>query len=334
MKTWMVVAAATVLHLPAARGQEEPDKVHVRIARKVAPAVVYVEGDSQQGSGVIIDPSGIILTSPTACGDDSKVVTVLTRGNRRHTGRVLGRANHQELVLLKIDAGQKLPFVELGDSEAARPGQVAYVFGDSFGSIRSDDQPAMSLGVISGIYDCTQTQKNALYQGKVLETSAAVNPQQDGGPLVDREGRLLGIITLNYVDSKFTGLAIPIAVHKPLIERIRREHVSSPVVIEAPAKPKPAAAASRDDTWLGLEVKAGPEGLEVVRVSRKSPAELAGLKKGDVVVALDGVPPADEPALRKAIAQKGPGDAVRITVNREDGSRAQITVTLAARPVY
>ncbi|HEV3029353.1 MAG TPA: trypsin-like peptidase domain-containing protein, partial [Planctomycetota bacterium] len=175
------VALAAVLVLPAyfhassvlaQAQQDEIDKIHVRIAKKIAPATVAVEGGGARGSGVLIDRSGVILTSPTAVGSSSNRVTVLTQGSRSYTGKVLGRANDRELVVVKIDAGQDLPFIELGDSDAAKPGQIAYVFGDSYDSIRSDDQAAMSMGVLSGIYELTQRHEKSLYTGKVLETSA------------------------------------------------------------------------------------------------------------------------------------------------------------------
>src|SRR4051794_7442591 len=87
----------------AAAAQEDLDKVHVRIAKKIAPATVAVDAGGVRGSGVIIDKSGIILTSPTAVGTSSSRVTVLTKGARSYTGRVLGRANDRELVVVKID---------------------------------------------------------------------------------------------------------------------------------------------------------------------------------------------------------------------------------------
>ncbi|MBI3857036.1 MAG: serine protease [Planctomycetes bacterium] len=323
--------------------QDELDKVHVRIAKKVAPATVAVDGGGVRGSGVIIDKSGIILTSPTAVGTSTTRVTVVTKGSRSYTGKVLGRANDRELVVVKIDAAQDLPFLELGDSDAARAGQIAYVFGDSYDSIRADDQAAMSLGVISSVYDLTQRHDKALYTGKVLETSAAVNPSQNGGPLVDREGRLLGLVTLNYDDSKFTGLAVPINTLKPLVEKIRKDYGSAPVVI-GPLRPEPAAApkkpvepppaADSGEAWLGLEVKAVAGGVEVTRVARKSPAHKAGLHRGDVVTMIDAAKVASEEALHKAIARKAPEETVRITVQRDGGGIQELTVKLAARPVY
>jgi S1-C subfamily serine protease len=339
------VALAFAFLVPLAlHAQDEVDKIHVRIAKKVAPATVAVDGGGVRGSGILIDKSGIILTSPTAVGTSSTRVNVMTKGSRIYSGKVLGRANDRELVVVKIDAGQELPFVELGDSDAARAGQVSYVFGDSFDSIRADDQAAMSLGVISGVYDLTQRHDKSLYLGKVLETSAAVNPTQNGGPLVDREGRLIGLVTLNYDDSKFTGLAVPINTIKPLVEKIRKEYTSTPIVI-APIRPEPAPEPKRPveaapraeppgEAWLGLEVKSVAGGVEITRVTRKSPAFQAGLHRGDVVTMIDATRITSEESYQKLLARKSPQETVRLTVSRDGGGVQELTVKLAAKPVY
>ena len=173
--------------------QDRPDKVHARLYKKVAPSIVYVEAGGHQGSGVIVDPSGIIVTSTTACGRTATTATIVGHGDRQWLGRVMGRVPELELVVIKIDSsairdGETFPALELGDSDKARVGQVTYVFGDSFDSILNDAQPAISLGVLSGRYKVRKAQSGTNYVGPVLETSAAVNPNQDGGPLVDREG--------------------------------------------------------------------------------------------------------------------------------------------------
>ncbi len=310
----------------AASAQDDPDKAHVRIARKVAPATVYVEGARDRGSGVIIDKTGIVLTSTTACGSTGTAVTVTTKGSKSYRGRVMGRANDKELVLVKIDAGGELPFVELGDSGRARVGQTSYVFGDCFGSIENDDQPAMSMGVVSGIYPVTKTKGGSRYTGTVLETSAAVNPNQDGGPLVDRDGRLLGMVTLNYDESKFTGIAVPVDVLKPEIERIRREYETG-IVSTPPARKPPVAG------WLGVEVQAVEGGLQVVRVSRNGPADQAGVKKGDVLVKAEAARTLTRAALDKVVGAKGAGEPVRLVLRRA-GEPMELSVTLAKRPEY
>jgi S1-C subfamily serine protease len=321
---FLVLTASAAL----AQGAADPDKIHVPVARKVAPAVVYVEGGSERGSGVIVDPSGIILSSPTACGKNTTVVTVVTSGNRQVKGKVIGRDNARELVVVKIDAPQPLPFVELGDSAAARVGQVSYVFGDCYESIVNDDQAAMSLGVISGLYAVDDRRGNSLYVGPVIETSAAVNPNQDGGPLVDRDGKLLGLVSLNYDESKFTGLAVPIHVLKPSIDRIRKAHAGGAAgVVDLAEKPK------KGNGWAGLEVAAGDAGLDVSRVSKDGPADRAGLRRGDRIRRIDGAVPAGPEAFEAALAAKSAGDELRLRIDR-DGQSMDVTVTLTRRPVF
>lgn len=330
MVRWVGVAAL-LLAAPALGQEDEPDAPHVRIYKQVAPAVVAVQEDSsrssaQRGSGVVIDKSGIILTSPTACGTSGSTATVVLKGGRQFKGTVMGRVNEKELVLLKIDA-KDLPAVELGDSDRVRVGHVSYVLGDCFESLVKDDQPAISVGVISGLYEVTKRQHRTYYTGKAIETSAAVNPDQDGGPLVDRHGRLIGIVTLNYDDSKFTGIAIPVNELKADVERIRKEFEAG---VEAAA---PAPRGKPGDAWFGLEVRAGADGLEVTRVARNSPAEKAGVKKGDLLTAVDSVKTSDESSLAGAIARKAPGESVRVKVLR-DGVARDLTATLVKKPVY
>jgi len=323
--TLLPLAWAAVLALPAG-AQDEPDAPHVRVYRQVAPATVAVRGGGQAGSGVIIDASGIILTSPTACGASTDAVTVTVRGNRQYRGRVMGRVNDKELVLVKIDAAG-LPAVEMGDSDGARVGQIVYVLGDSFGSIVKDDQPAISMGTVSGLFDVPKKQRGTYYTGKVLETSAAVNPDQDGGPLVDRQGRLLGTVTLNYEESRFTGIAIPVNELKRDIERIRREFESGPAAAPAPA-PRRAS-----DVWLGAETRTVAEGLEVTRVSARSPAEKAGIRRGDILRRAEDVRLLTRIALDKLLERKAAGDTLKVALVR-DGSPLELTVTLARKPVY
>src|SRR5262245_19312777 len=105
----LLIAAAAVSPSPGinavevrtAGGQDDPEKVHIRMHRKIAPSVVFVSGGSQSGTGVCIDKEGFILTSPTACGTASERVTVIASGHRQYEGRVIGRRNDKELVIVK-----------------------------------------------------------------------------------------------------------------------------------------------------------------------------------------------------------------------------------------
>ena len=314
------VFVALLLASPLA-AQGRPDKVHAELYRKVAPSVVYVEAGGERGSGVIIDPAGIIVTSTTACGRSAGTATIISKGNRQWLGRVMGRVPELELAVIKIDAGgETFPALELGDSDQARTGQVTYVFGDSFESILNDDQPAVSLGVLSGRYRVRKAQKGTSYVGTVLETSAAVNPNQDGGPLVDREGRVLGLVTLNYDPARFTGLAVPINALKKDIHRLRGEFGVAVAVRRA------------GEAWLGASLKDVGGGVAVIRVSGNGPARKAGLRRGDLVTKLDGSAVKTVAAARRLLARKRPGDAVTLTVFRDGGK--ELRVTLGRRPLY
>ncbi|MBV8879926.1 MAG: PDZ domain-containing protein, partial [Planctomycetaceae bacterium] len=101
-----------------------------------------------------------------------------------------------------------------------------------------------------------------------------------------------------------------------------------------PAPEAPPAKAEAGEAWLGIEVRPAAGGVEIVRVSRRSPAHRAGLRRGDIVTQIDSAKVTTEDAYLKAIARKSPEDSVKITVNRDVGGTMELTVKLAAKPVY
>jgi S1-C subfamily serine protease len=327
MRTASVVAFLLLLASPVL-AQGDPEKVHVRMHKKIAPSVVYVQGGGQTGSGVCVDKDGYILTSPTACGTSTDTVTVLAPGARSYQGKVVGRNNDKELVIVKIDA--TIPAVEFADSDRAKAGQVSYVFGDSYGSIVTDDQVAISLGVVSGIYELPKrNQRGTHYTGKVIETSAAVNPNQDGGPLVDGDGRLLGIVTLNYDESKFTGVAIPINAIKDEVLNLIKTHKGGGAAATTTTPPAKAPG------YLGAQVEEVDDvgGLKVKRVTKNSPAEKAGLKAGDVIVKIDTRRVLTTKGFNETLGKYESGATVKLRVER-DGKEQDVTVTLGKRSEY
>lgn len=273
----MATAAAPRQDPAKPREDRDPFRVHIRMHKKVAPKIVQVRGDGQLGTGVIIRSDGLILTSPTACGTRRPTAWVILPGNRRVEAQVIGRRNDLEIALLKIDA-KDLPVMEFADSTKAKIGQVAYAFGDVWDSIGIDDQVSMSLGIISGLYEvATVQERSSLYTGPVIETSAAVNPNLDGGALVDAEGRMLGMITMNYHPAKFTGVAIPAHIVRPVVDRLIKEH-SDPV--------------AREPGVVGIVVEENEKaftGVRITHVTPGSPAEKDGLKVGDEILRVDQV---------------------------------------------
>jgi len=316
------LAAAPRFQDPPRQEDKDPFRVHIRMHKQVAPKIVQVRGGTQNGTGVVIRSDGIILTSPTACGTRTAEARVILPGNRRVMGEVIGRRNDLELVLLKIDA-KDLPVMEFADSAKAKIGQIAYAFGDVWDSITIDDQVSMSLGILSGIYEVTETQSNSLYTGTVLETSAAVNQNQDGGPLVDAQGKMLGMITLNYHPAKFTGIAVPSHILKPAVDRMLKDFANGVV-----------SGGGGDPGYVGIEVGESPgewEGVRITQIVAGSPAEKEGLKMGDQILRIDSERVTSIERFEQLTQEIHPATKIRFRIRRgERELDIQVTATSKA----
>ena len=205
---------------------------HVAVQRQVAAAVVEVQSfgsriDTEKpcyGTGVVVSADGLILSSNTCVPSSADAVQVTFSDGRVLKASLIDYDPTTEVRLLKI-APQSGPrkafaFLELVDSSKARVGELAYTAGNPFHTISRDGQVAWSIGTISGIYNLTKNADEfAHYRGPVLETDAAVNPGNDGGPLIDANGRLLGLVSLSYCESRWLGTAIPSHLLKNALAR-------------------------------------------------------------------------------------------------------------------
>ncbi len=271
------------------QAQDEITKTHIKLYKKISPAVVGVKGSGQIGTGVIVSSDGVILTSTTATGTkkDEKIEVILT-GHKKVTGRVIYFDKKLELVVVRIPKDKITTHIEIGDSDQVKVGQVAYTLGDSNYSIFTDDQVAFSVGVISGVYKIDEP-KGGTYKGTVFETSASVNPNQDGGALLDSKGKLVGMLTLSYHDARYAGLAIPVNLFKPALGRV----------------------------IYGLELAESKEKVTVKNVEKDSPAEKAGFKQGDLITKIEEVEIKSIATFDKEMAKAG--KKFSIEVEREDG---------------
>lgn len=207
------------------RGAELPllnqmQERHIAIQKRVAPAVVEVESLGKRvkanyyGTGVVISENGLILTSSTAASAQADSVKVSFPNGKVLFASIIASDPGTEICLLRAvpvpgETQKSFAFLELADSEKARVGELAYTGGNPFRTISHDGQVSWSVGTISGIYKLKNADTMAHYSGLVLETDAAVNPGSDGGPLIDSNGRLLGILSMSYCDSRWLGTAIP-----------------------------------------------------------------------------------------------------------------------------
>jgi S1-C subfamily serine protease len=266
--------------LAAAQGIDDS---HRRVYEKAAPSVVAVRAlaplGERSGSGVVLSADGLLLTSYAVCPEGSSNIRVWLPGPRRALAEIVAASKRDEITLLKIAPKAPLVPLELGTSAGLRLGQVTYTLGNAANSIILDDQPSFNAGVISAAYRLTEPRAGSTYAGPVFETTAAVNVGMEGAPCLDPQGRLTGLVTLNYSPSRFLGVAIPVDELKPVIDRLRRAGVPE-------ADPTPAGG----EGSLGLRLREQDGRVVVEAVDPGGPAARAGLGKGDVLLAVAGAP--------------------------------------------
>lgn len=197
---------------------------HIGVHEHVSPAVVAVQtrggkgGNGFYGTGVVVSPTGLILTSSTVVPSETKTVQIFFPDGRVMDAKVLGTDLGTEACALQVcvepNEKKPLPYIELADSSKCSVGELAYTAGNPFHTISRDGQVAWSVGTVSGIYKISSDDEQSHYKGTVLETDAAVNPGSDGGPLMDSNGRLLGILSLCFCQSRWLGTAIPVHLIK------------------------------------------------------------------------------------------------------------------------
>jgi S1-C subfamily serine protease len=268
-----------------------------------------------QGSGFIIDSTGNILTNAHVVNGADRVVITLKDG-RSFDAIVEGVDEVTDLAVVKIDDGEDdlLPVAALGDSDQVEVGDWAIAVGNPLGLDNT-----VTLGIISTL---KRTSSSVGIPGKRLEfiqTDAAINPGNSGGPLVNQRGEVIGINTAIRADAMGIGFAIPINKAKDIKDRLARgETVAHPYIGVQIANLTPEQAERNNaDINSGLYL---PEvdGVLVVRVLEGTPAAEAGLRRGDVILQVEGVPVRSADALQIQVENTKIGDALQLKIQRGD----------------
>lgn len=298
-----------------------PSVVNVRV-RSVTFDPLGGEQQAQgQGSGVVIDPDGIIVTNFHVVRTAVEVNVAFSDG-RNLEGRVIGAAPERDLAVIKVE-GDDIDPIEIGNSESLRLGDDVIALGFPLGL---GGGATVTKGIVSSTSRTIEPQ-GGVRLGGVLQTDAAINPGNSGGALVDGNGRLIGINTAaaGAGAAENVGFAIAIDSAIPVIEEILSEPPEERawlgVDIHVPLTPGVAAQ-------LDLAVS---EGALVSGTFDASPAEEAGIEAGDVIVAIDGRDVADNTALTEILADLDPGDEIAIRIVGPGGER-NLDVVLDQRP--
>lgn len=271
------------------------------------------------GSGVIIDArEGLVLTNHhVVAGADRVIVTLKNR--RTYPATVIGSDELTEIALLKIDA-PRLSALPLGNSDDVKVGDMVLAIGNPFG---------LGQTVTSGIVSALGRSGIALgnYEN-FIQTDASINPGNSGGPLINTKGELIGINTAILAPGGAgnigIGFAVPANMAKRVVEQLRRNGEVRRGLIGVQFEPLTPEAAD----GLGL---ASAAGALIVDVLRGSPAESAGLRIGDVILAVDGVALIRASDLRNRIGLMERGEKVDLSFYR-DGQRRTVSVEIAAPP--
>lgn len=281
----------------------EPSLVSIESFGGVGAKQGRIGGIRKQGegntTGVIISPDGYILTSTFNFVQEPPIVTVMTSDGKRRVAKLLGRDDTRKVILLKIDGVKDLPVPEMVPIDEVTVGQWAVSLGLGYG----DQSPAVSMGIISAT--------NRI-GGRAIQTDANISPANYGGPLVDIEGRMLGMCVpmnpqsqavgagVEWYDSGI-GFAVPVTDFKAIIDRLKDGSRISPGFIGIVAAPNP----------LG-------DGLKVAKVVPDSAAGKAGIKEKDIVLSFNGKPINDMLSLKQLLIRFEAGEEVEIVYLRDE----------------
>ena len=283
---------------------------------RVSPSVVNVEVHQQAsrrnrsgeprerrggGSGFVFTPDGLILTNSHVVHDATRIEVTLADG-RRAPAHTIGDDPATDLAVIRIDVSG-LQAVPLGDSQQLRPGQMAIAIGNPYGF-----QSTVTAGVISALGRSLRSYSGRLIED-VIQTDAALNPGNSGGPLVDSRGQVIGVNTATILPAQGICFAIGINTAKFVASRLLRDGRIRRSYIGVSAQTVPILRRVVRFYSLARET-----GVVVVGIEDRSPARTAGLREGDMIVALDDKPVA------------GVDDLHRLLTDAQVGARCALTV--------
>ena len=284
----------------------------------VGPSVVRVERKRSGGSGIIFTPDGFVLTNSHVV-DGAATVSVTLADGRTVRGDVAGDDPSTDLAVLRIEA-TSLPWAGLGDSRGLRVGQIAIAIGSPFGFHHS-----ATAGIVSGVGRSLRARTGRLMDD-IIQTDAALNPGNSGGPLVTSRAEVIGVNTATILPAQGLCFAVAsntarlVAAHLISDGRIRRSYIGvSGQNVPVPRLPGVQA------------LTAVSSGVMVLSVEKGSPARKAGIVSGDIIIAFGDRPVAGIDDLQRALTSERIGAPGVLTILR-NGARQELPIVPAEAP--
>ena len=273
------------------------------------------------GSGVIISKDGYVVTNNHVVDGATKLRVKLNDG-RTFDAKLIGKDSATDVALLKIDGDDDLPTLPFGSSDALRLGEWVLAIGSPF-----DLQSTITAGIVSAKARNLGAIPNDFRIESFIQTDAAVNPGNSGGALVNTRGELVGINTLiksqtgSYIGYSF---AIPESIVRKVVVDLKEYRVVQRAMLGIMFRPVDQDFLDSEGKELGIKELGG---IYVASVVEGGSASEAGIRKGDIILSIDGVKVNDSATVQELIARRRPNDKVKISVKR-DGDVKQIDVTL------
>jgi serine protease Do len=283
-----------------------------------SPEMKRREKRSSLGSGVIIDGDrGFVLTNAHVIEKATKI-SVMLNDKREFEGVIVGMDPDSDLAVLKIKSDEKLPAIQMGNSDDIMIGESVIAIGNPFGFSHT-----VTTGVVSAVDRSIKTQQRVFH--KFIQTDASINPGNSGGPLLNIDGELIGINTAIYAEAQGIGFAIPIN----RAGRIVSDLITYGEVVQA---------------WIGLIVQSidpelaaylglnSEEGVIVKKIEEKSPAEEAGFQEGDIIFKIDATPITSITSYQMMIKEISVGQNLLLDVDRT-GTKRKIRLKASLFPM-
>ncbi|MGF7184015.1 serine protease Do [Desulfitispora alkaliphila] len=299
----------------------------VEIAEKVGPAVVGITNVQEvrgffgspragNGSGVIFDQEGYVVTNYHVIEGAREVIVTIDE-ERSYPAEVIGADRSTDLAVLKIDA-DNLPVARFGNSHEVKVGELAVAIGNPLG-------PNFARSVTSGVISALDRELEIQdLRFNLIQTDAAINPGNSGGALVNRSGEVIGINSAKIATAQVEGMgfAIPISSAKPIIdELIEQGYVSRPYIGIVGQE-----ITEQQSQWYDL-----PKGIFITEVEPGGPAQRAGIRAEDIIVAIDDNKLTSFDDLKAQMDKRKPGDELTVGLIRK-GESLKVTVELGERP--
>jgi serine protease Do len=316
---WFEIAAASELRMtPIVKAVDgaRNSVVNIRGEKTIAATPGQTQGAEAghkvngMGTGVVIDPRGYIITNYHVV-DGVRDIQVTLAGGERYLAKLVARDPETDLAIIKIDAKQEIPVINIGTSSDLMTGETVIAMGNAYGY-----EHTVTRGIVSALRRSVQVNEAQNYDD-LIQTDASINPGNSGGPLLNIDGEMIGINVAVRAGAQGIGFAIP--VDKAMS-----------------AAASMLASANVGKVWHG--VVAGDEnsggsskGVVVESIEKSSPAAEAGIKSGDVITRLDGVEMHRALDLQRAFLDLKPGDRIDIAIRRSGESMAK-HLTLGAQP--